>query len=141
MPLVYDVAHNVAKIEEHFVNGKKTKVCVHRKGATRSFGPDSPDIPAKHSRIGQPVIIPGSMGTPSFVLHGTSKAMEQTFGSTCHGAGRVMSRTHAKKTLSGKEVLSNLARKGIIVKAPNDAAIADEAPDVYKPSEEVQGQG
>jgi tRNA-splicing ligase RtcB len=137
MPLVYDVAHNVAKIEEHVIDGRKINVCVHRKGATRSFGPNTADIPDKLSSVGQPVIIPGSMGTPSFVLRGTSKAMERTFGSTCHGAGRVMSRTQAKKTLSGKEVMASLARQGIIVKAPNEAAIADEAPDVYKSSEEV----
>jgi tRNA-splicing ligase RtcB len=137
MPLVYDVAHNVAKIEEHAIDGRKIKVCVHRKGATRSFGPNTADIPDKLSSVGQPVIIPGSMGTPSFVLRGTSKAMERTFGSTCHGAGRVMSRTQAKKTLSGKEVVASLARQGILIKAPNEAAIADEAPDVYKSSEEV----
>jgi tRNA-splicing ligase RtcB len=137
MPLVYDVAHNVAKIEEHLVDGRKVKVCVHRKGATRSFGPNTADIPDKLSSVGQPVIIPGSMGTPSFVLRGTSKAMERTFGSTCHGAGRVMSRTQAKKKFSGKEVMAVLARQGIFVKAPNEAAIADEAPDVYKSSQEV----
>jgi len=137
MPLVYDVAHNVAKIEEHLVDGRKVKVCVHRKGATRSFGPHTADIPDKLSSVGQPVIIPGSMGTPSFVLRGTSKAMERTFGSTCHGAGRVMSRTQAKKKFSGKEVMAVLARQGIFVMAPNEAAIADEAPDVYKSSQEV----
>jgi len=96
MRLVYDVAHNVAKIEEHLVGGKKMRVCVHRKGATRAFGPESPGIPSLYSRMGQPVIIPGSMGTPSFVLCGTETAMEKTFGSTCHGAGRVMSRTQAR---------------------------------------------
>ena len=137
MPLVYDVAHNVAKIEEHSVDGRKVKVCVHRKGATRSFGPHAADIPASLSSVGQPVIIPGSMGTPSFVLRGTSKAMERTFGSTCHGAGRVMSRTQAKKKLSGKDVIASLARQGIVVKAPSEAAIADEAPEVYKSSHEV----
>jgi tRNA-splicing ligase RtcB len=137
MPLVYDVAHNVAKIEEHLVDGKRIKVCVHRKGATRSFGPRTADIPQTLSSVGQPVIIPGSMGTPSFVLRGTSKAMERTFGSTCHGAGRVMSRTQAKKSLSGKEVIENLARRGILVKSPNENAIADEAPEVYKSSQEV----
>jgi len=135
--LVYDVAHNVAKIEDHSIDGKKIRVCVHRKGATRSFGPHAPDIPPELSAIGQPVIIPGSMGTPSFVLRGTATAMERTFGSTCHGAGRVMSRTQAKKKLSGREVAASLAKRGIIVRAPNDAAIADEAPDVYKPSREV----
>jgi tRNA-splicing ligase RtcB len=112
-------------------------VCVHRKGATRAFGPGTEDLPADLSSIGQPVIIPGSMGTSSFVLCGTDTAMERTFGSTCHGAGRVMSRTQAKKRMSGKEVTDLLLKKGIIVRAPNENAIADEAPDVYKPSEEV----
>jgi tRNA-splicing ligase RtcB len=137
MPLVYDVAHNVAKMEEHVVDGKRMQLCVHRKGATRSFGPESPDIPADLSRIGQPVIIPGSMGTPSYLLRGTGVAMARTFGSTCHGAGRVMSRTKAKKELHGEEVRKNLLREGIVVRAHHDAAIADEAPDVYKPSGEV----
>jgi len=137
MPLVYDVAHNVAKREEHSVEGKLQEVCVHRKGATRAFGPDSPDISPDLARIGQPVIIPGSMGTSSFILHGTRTAMEKTFGSTCHGAGRVMSRSQAKKRLSGKEVAAALLSKGIIVRAPSENAIADEAPEVYKPSDEV----
>jgi tRNA-splicing ligase RtcB len=137
MPLVYDVAHNVAKIEEHNVDGRRMTVCVHRKGATRAFGPGTDDLPTDLRSIGQPVIIPGSMGTSSFVLCGTDTAMQRTFGSTCHGAGRVMSRTQAKKRMSGKEVKTLLLEKGIIVKAPNENAIADEAPDVYKPSEEV----
>ncbi|MDD1694079.1 MAG: RtcB family protein [Methanoregula sp.] len=137
MPLVYDVAHNVAKIEDHIVDGKKMSVCVHRKGATRAFGPGSADLPADLTSIGQPVIIPGSMGTSSYVLCGTAIAMEKTFGSTCHGAGRIMSRSQAKKRLSGKEVTENLAKEGIIVRAPHENAIADEAPDVYKPSDEV----
>lgn len=137
MHMVYDVAHNVAKIEEHLVGGKRMRVCVHRKGATRAFGPGCPEIPDPYARIGQPVIIPGSMGSPSFVLHGTGVAMEKTFGSTCHGAGRVMSRTQAKRRLTGKEVRDALIKEGIIVKAPSDAAIADEAPGVYKSSVEV----
>ncbi|OPX65153.1 MULTISPECIES: RtcB family protein [unclassified Methanoregula] len=137
MPLVYDVAHNVAKREEHQYGGKRSEVCVHRKGATRAFGPGSPDLPPDLGRTGQPVIIPGSMGTSSFVLHGTHAAMEKTFGSTCHGAGRIMSRTQAKKKLSGKEIAAGLLKEGIIVRAPNENAIADEAPDVYKPSDEV----
>jgi tRNA-splicing ligase RtcB len=137
MPLVYDVAHNVAKMEEHLIDGKQMKVCVHRKGATRAFGPGSADLPSDLSLTGQPVIIPGSMGTSSYVLCGTKTAMEKTFGSTCHGAGRIMSRSQAKKRLSGKEVAENLAKEGIIVRAPHENAIADEAPDVYKPSEEV----
>ena len=137
MPLVYDVAHNVAKMEEHTVDGKRMKVCVHRKGATRSFGPGSADLPLDLGGVGQPVIIPGSMGTSSFVMCGTHTAMEKTFGSTCHGAGRVMSRSQAKKRLSGKEITANLLKMGIIVRAPSENAIADEAPEVYKPSDEV----
>ena len=139
MPLVYDVAHNVAKFEEHGVEGKRMNVCVHRKGATRAFGPDSDDLPADLLKIGQPVIIPGSMGTSSFVLRGTKIAMEKTFGSTCHGAGRLMSRNQAKKQLSGKEVTANLLKAGIIVRAHSENAIADEAPEVYKSSDEVVG--
>lgn len=137
MPLVYDVAHNVAKMEEHHYEGKHGVVCVHRKGATRAFGPDAPDLPTDLARIGQPVIIPGSMGTSSFVLRGTHTAMEKTFGSTCHGSGRVMSRSQAKKKLSGKDIAAGLLKEGIIVRAPNENAIADEAPEVYKSSEEV----
>jgi tRNA-splicing ligase RtcB len=137
MPLVYDVAHNVAKIEEYTIEGRRARLLVHRKGATRSFGPGAPDLPADLAAIGQPVIIPGSMGTSSYVLKGTATAMERTFGSTCHGSGRVMSRSQAKKKLTGKEVADRLLSQGIIVRAPNEAAIADEAPEVYKPSSEV----
>jgi tRNA-splicing ligase RtcB len=137
MSLVYDVAHNVAKIEEHEVDGRRMMVCVHRKGATRSFGPGSSDLPRDLAAIGQPVIIPGSMGTSSYILKGTRTAMERTFGSTCHGSGRIMSRAQAKKRLSGKRVAEQLRTEGIIVRAPSEAAIADEAPEVYKPSDEV----
>jgi tRNA-splicing ligase RtcB len=137
MPLIYDVAHNVAKMEEHVLDGKHMNVCVHRKGATRAFGPGSWDLPQDLSSLGQPVIIPGSMGTSSFVLHGTQVAMDKTFGSTCHGAGRIMSRTQAKKSLSGREIVANLLKEGIIVRSHSENAIADEAPEVYKPSDEV----
>jgi tRNA-splicing ligase RtcB len=137
MLLLYDVAHNVAKREEHTVDGRRMQLCVHRKGATRAFGPGAADLPAEYAPFGQPVIIPGSMGTSSFLLHGTQRAMERTFGSACHGSGRVMSRTKAKKALSGREVKETLAAQGIIVRAPHEGAIADEAPDVYKPSAEV----
>jgi tRNA-splicing ligase RtcB len=137
MPLVYDVTHNVAKIEEHEIDGHRQKVCVHRKGATRSFAAGAPDIPRDLAGIGQPVIIPGSMGTSSYVLCGTKTAMKRTFGSTCHGSGRIMSRSQAKKMMSGKEVADHLLAQGIIVRAPNEAAIVDEAPEVYKPSSEV----
>jgi tRNA-splicing ligase RtcB len=124
-------------MEVHRVDGKEMQVCVHRKGATRAFGPGSPDLPSEFAETGQPVIIPGSMGTPSFLLCGTAVAMEKTFGSTCHGAGRVTSRTQAKKDVRGKDIRDQLAREGIIVRAPNEASIAEEAPQVYKPSEEV----
>jgi tRNA-splicing ligase RtcB len=137
MPLVYDVCHNVAKLEEHLVDGKKLKVCVHRKGATRAFGPGNPGLPAPYRSIGQPVIIPGSMGTSSYLLRGTAAAMERSFGSTCHGAGRVLSRVQAKKTISGRNVRDTLAGAGIIVRAPHDGAIAEEAPGAYKPIDEV----
>jgi tRNA-splicing ligase RtcB len=137
MPLIYDVAHNVAKMEEHVADGKRINVCVHRKGATRAFGPGSRDLPPDLTSLGQPVIIPGSMGTSSFVLHGTQYAMDRTFGSTCHGAGRIMSRTQAKKNLSGREIVANLLKEGIIVRSHSENAIADEAPEVYKPSDEV----
>ncbi|HJJ82786.1 MAG TPA: RtcB family protein, partial [Methanocorpusculum sp.] len=137
MPLIYDVAHNVAKWEEHDVDGVRRKVCVHRKGATRAFGPGRSEIPHEFRLAGQPVIIPGSMGTSSYLLAGTDGAMSQTFGSTCHGAGRVKSRSSAKKSLTGDAVAAELLKDGIYVRAPNPAAIAEEAPDVYKPSSEV----
>lgn len=135
--LVYDVAHNVAKLEEHEIDGKKARVCVHRKGATRAFGPGCPDVPSDYSHVGQPVIIPGSMGSSSYLLKGTDVAMTRTFGSTCHGAGRVLSRSQAKKKIQGKNIRETLGKAGIMVKAPHDGAIAEEAPDAYKPSSEV----
>lgn len=137
MPLVYDVAHNVAKSEEHRIGGKKMQLCVHRKGATRAFGPGSAGIPKTLASIGQPVIIPGSMGSSSFLLKGTSTAMERSFGSTCHGAGRVFSRSKAKKSLEGSQIKEMLAKRGIIVKATSNAVIAEEAPEVYKSVSEV----
>ncbi len=137
MELVYDVAHNVAKLEEHQVDGKKKKVYVHRKGATRAFPPGHREIPTDYKHIGQPVLIPGSMGTPSYVLHGTQTAMDVSFGSACHGAGRVMSRSHAKKEFKGESVRDSLQREGIVVKAAQPSVIAEEAPQVYKSSSEV----
>ncbi|MDD3857368.1 MAG: RtcB family protein, partial [Methanoculleus sp.] len=135
--LIYDVAHNVAKFERHDVGGVSTEVCVHRKGATRAFGPGVPGIPREYAAVGQPVIIPGSMGTSSYLLHGTTAAMEKTWGSTCHGAGRVLSRSKAKKEIRGKELRERLAGAGILVRAHSDSVLAEEAPDVYKPSGEV----
>ncbi|HSD58913.1 MAG TPA: RtcB family protein [Methanotrichaceae archaeon] len=135
--LVYDVAHNVAKIEEHEVDGKRERLYVHRKGATRAFGPSRPEVPEVYSDVGQPVLIPGSMGTPSYVLCGTDKALDLTFGSACHGAGRVMSRSKAIKTFAGRDIKAALNREGIVVKANNPKMLAEEAPQVYKPSNEV----
>jgi len=137
LDLVYDVAHNVAKIEKHNVNGSQEKLYVHRKGATRAFGPGRSEIPYNYRDIGQPVLIPGSMGTPSYVLCGSEGAMNLSFGSACHGAGRIMSRTRAKKTYSGAEVKEALNRKGIKVMATHPNMLAEEAPEVYKPSSEV----
>jgi tRNA-splicing ligase RtcB len=137
LDLVYDVAHNVAKLEEHTVDGKKKELYVHRKGATRAFPPNHPDLPEDYREIGQPVIIPGSMGTASYVLRGTEAAMDISFGSACHGAGRVMSRSHAKRELSGEDIQKSLRSRGIVVKALQASMIAEEAPEVYKSSSEV----
>ncbi|MCZ7391962.1 MAG: RtcB family protein [Candidatus Methanoperedens sp.] len=137
MSLIYDVAHNVAKLEEHTIDGEKKMVYVHRKGATRAFPPEHPDIPQAYRKVGQPVLIPGSMGTPSFVLHGTEKAMELTFGSACHGAGRVSSRGQALREFRGETIQKELAARGISVRATHPSVIAEEAPLVYKPSDEV----
>ncbi len=137
MNLIYDVAHNVAKLEEHTIDGEKRMVYVHRKGATRAFPPEHPDVPGVYRKVGQPVLIPGSMGTPSFVLHGTEKAMELTFGSACHGAGRISSRSAALKAFRGEDIQKELAARGISVRATQPSMIAEEAPAVYKPSEDV----
>ena len=132
MRVIYDVAHNIAKFEEHDVDGKRMKVCVHRKGATRAFGPGRPEVTSDYREFGQPVLIPGDMGTHSFLLLGTDEAMAQTFGSTCHGAGRVMSRRQATRMFRADEVRSQLQRKGIYVHAASMKGIVEEAPDVYK---------
>ncbi|MCK4366326.1 MAG: RtcB family protein [Thermoplasmata archaeon] len=130
--VLYDVAHNIAKFEEHDVDGKRMRVCVHRKGATRAFGPGRPEVTLDYRDIGQPVLIPGDMGTHSFLLLGTDDAMTQTFGSTCHGAGRVMSRRQATRMFRANEVRSQLQRKGIYVHAASMKGIVEEAPDAYK---------
>jgi tRNA-splicing ligase RtcB (3'-phosphate/5'-hydroxy nucleic acid ligase) len=135
--VVYDVCHNIAKFEEHNVDGKKKIVCVHRKGATRSFGPGRKEIPSDYRSIGQPVIIPGSMGTASYLLVGTKKAEELTFGSTVHGAGRLKSRSAALKGLRGEKVKEELHKKGIEVKSGSWKSLAEEAPEVYKDIDEV----
>ena len=132
LELIYDVTHNIAKIEEHTVNGKKQKLCVHRKGATRAFPAGHPDIPEKYSSIGQPVLIPGDMGRFSYILVGTEQAMVETFGSTCHGAGRMQSRAAVKRHLWGRDVLESLAARGIIIRTGSLSGLAEEAPEAYK---------
>jgi len=135
--VVYEVAHNIAKIEKHLVNGVEKQVCVHRKGATRSFAPHHPEIPADYRAIGQPVLIPGDMGRYSYVLVGTQQAMAETFGSACHGAGRVMSRSQAMKSAKGRTLHEELAEQGIIVRASSRDTLAEEMPDAYKDVAEV----
>jgi tRNA-splicing ligase RtcB (3'-phosphate/5'-hydroxy nucleic acid ligase) len=129
---VYDIAHNMGKIETHEVAGSQVKVCVHRKGATRAFGPGSPGLPPEYKKIGQPVIIPGSMGTASWVLVGTEESMTRSFGSSCHGAGRVMSRSKAKKEVRGEALRQELEERGIKVRAGSLPGLAEEAPSAYK---------
>ena len=137
LALLYDLAHNIAKIEEHKIEGERLKVLVHRKGATRCFGPGQKEVPVKYRPFGQPVIIPGSMGTASYVLSGTEKAMVETFGSTCHGAGRVMSREAAKKRISLMKLKKELAEKNIHYRASSIRELLEEAPEAYKDINEV----
>jgi tRNA-splicing ligase RtcB len=134
---LYDVAHNIAKIESHVVDGLAVKVCVHRKGATRAFGPKRPEIPLKYREVGQPVFVPGDMGRSSYILLGTEQALRETFGSTCHGAGRLLSRREAKRGLSRKELREDLERRGVLVRARSESSLAEEAPEVYKDVEAV----
>ncbi len=133
---MYDVAHNIIKKEKYVINGKETEVIVHRKGATRAFPPGHPEVPEKYREVGQPVLIPGSMGTASYVLVGTREG-EEAFFSTCHGAGRTMSRHAARRRTSGHEVVRNLESKGIIIKCWSMRGIAEEAPMAYKDVDSV----
>ncbi|OQA47169.1 MAG: RNA-splicing ligase RtcB [Chloroflexi bacterium ADurb.Bin325] len=137
LSLVYDVAHNMAKIETHQVGGRSQQVCVHRKGATRAFGPGHPDLPEDYRAVGQPVLVPGSMGTASYVLVGAAGAMAQTFGSCCHGAGRVLSRAEAKRQVRGEQLRGELAHEGIVVRAGSLSGLAEEAPQAYKDVDQV----
>jgi tRNA-splicing ligase RtcB (3'-phosphate/5'-hydroxy nucleic acid ligase) len=125
---VYDVAHNMGKIETHEIDGKSIKVCVHRKGATRAFGPGAPELPSEYQKIGQPVLVPGSMGSSSWILVGTETSMQQSFGSSCHGAGRVMSRHEAKRQVRGEVLKKELEAKGIHIRAGSLSGLAEEAP-------------
>lgn len=137
LPQVYDITHNMGKIETHVVDGEAVKVCVHRKGATRAFGPGNADLPGEYRAIGQPVLVPGSMGTASWVLAGTAQSMAQSFGSTCHGAGRVLSRHQAKRAIRGDQLRRDLEQGGIHVRAGSLPGLAEEAPEAYKDVDEV----
>ena len=139
LSLVYDVCHNIAKWEQHQVEGKKRRLCVHRKGATRAFPPGHPEVPACYRSIGQPVLIPGDMGRYSYVLVGTAAAMSETFGSICHGAGRVLSRHAAKKAARGRNIIAELAERGILLRAAGRATVAEEISEAYKDVTEVVG--
>ncbi|MEK7790921.1 MAG: RtcB family protein [Deltaproteobacteria bacterium] len=134
---LYDVAHNIAKIEEHEIDGKKMKLIVHRKGATRAFGPGNPELAPEYKKVGQPVLIPGSMGTASYVLVGTEQAMKESFGSSCHGAGRRMSRHAAIRQVQGHELRKELEQMGIIIECASNRGLAEEAPLAYKDVHDV----
>jgi tRNA-splicing ligase RtcB len=137
MNLVYDVCHNIAKLEEHTINGRKKKVWVHRKGATRAFPPGHPEVPEMYRAIGQPVIIPGDMGRASWVLVGQPGSMERTFGTTCHGAGRVMSRTAAVRAAGNRKIDKELEAMGVIARAQSRKGLAEEQPKSYKNVDDV----
>jgi len=132
MPLLYDVSHNTCKIEEHRINGDTRKLYIHRKGATRAFGPGHPDIPDALRAAGQPVLIGGSMGTGSYVLAGTKESEARSFSSACHGAGRAMSRHQAYRTWQGRKVIDELRGRGILIRSPSSRGVAEEAPGAYK---------
>ena len=132
MNLLYDVSHNTCKSERHEVDGRRRRLFVHRKGATRAFGPGHPDLPEVFRDVGQPVLIGGSMGTASHVLVGTCDSKARSFGSACHGAGRHMSRHQAKRTWRGRQVMDQLASRGILIRSPSLRGVAEEAPGAYK---------
>ncbi len=135
--LVYDVCHNIAKWEEHEIDGVMKRVCVHRKGATRAFGPGHAKVPARYRDVGQPVLVPGDMGRYSFVLKGTEKAMQETFGSSCHGAGRQLSRAAAKRAAQGRPIFEELIEKGVYVRSEKRSTVAEEIPEAYKDVQNV----
>ncbi len=132
MEQVYDVAHNIAKVEEHRVGGQTMRVCVHRKGATRAFPAGHPEVPPKYRSVGQPVLVPGDMGRYSYLCVGTEQAMAETWGSTCHGAGRRQSRHAAKRALQGVDIAARLQAQGITIRAHNRGLLAEEASEAYK---------
>lgn len=132
LSVLYDVSHNIAKLEKHTVEGREKELCVHRKGATRAFGPGHPDLPGRYRNVGQPILIPGDMGRASYVLCGTERAMAETFGSTCHGAGRLMSRTEAVRASKGRSVTEEMAARGVTVMAASRGTLGEEMPEAYK---------
>ncbi len=134
---VYDVSHNIGKVEKHEINGRTKELVMHRKGATRAFGPGRPEVPQKYRHVGQPVLIPGTMGTASYILAGTRESMDVAFGTSCHGAGRRMSRSRAKKTVWGARLREQLERQGIIIRCDSDPGLAEEAPIAYKDVDNV----
>ena len=137
MHLVYDVAHNIAKMEPHDVDGRQVMLCVHRKGATRAFPAGHPELPQRYAQVGQPVLVPGDMGRASYVLVGQPGAMEQTFGSCCHGAGRRMSRGAAIRASKGRSIEKELAARGVYARAHGRTGLAEEQPDAYKDAGQV----
>jgi tRNA-splicing ligase RtcB len=137
LKLIYDVSHNTCKVERHRIDGGEREVFVHRKGATRAFGPGHPDLPAALKATGQPVLIGGSMGTASYILVGTQKSETLSFGSSCHGAGRSMSRHQALKNWRGRELVDELERQGITIRSPSLRGVAEEAPGAYKDVDNV----
>lgn len=137
LSMIYDVSHNLGKVEEHVINDKEVRVIVHRKGATRAFGPGTPETPLGYRLVGQPVLIPGTMGTASYVLSGATEGMQQAFGSSCHGAGRCLSRAKAKKAVKGIELRKQLESQGIIIRCASDIGLAEEAPIAYKDVDNV----
>ncbi|MEE9558977.1 MAG: RtcB family protein, partial [Candidatus Brocadiales bacterium] len=132
LSLIYDVCHNIAKFEDHLVDGKTKRLCVHRKGATRALPPGHPQTPEAYKTTGQPVLIPGDMGRYSYVLVGTEAASAETFASCCHGAGRLMSRTRAAKSVRGKDIINAMQKLGVIVRATGRRTLAEEIPEAYK---------
>jgi tRNA-splicing ligase RtcB (3'-phosphate/5'-hydroxy nucleic acid ligase) len=137
LELIYDVAHNIAKMEVHDVDGQKKLLCVHRKGATRAFPAGHPELPERYRSVGQPVIIPGDMGRASYILIGSPKAMSESFGSTCHGAGRVLSRGAAIRAAAGRSIAEELAREGIVAISRDRQGLAEEQPAAYKDVSQV----
>ena len=135
--LIYDVSHNIAKIEDHKVHGVSCRCCVHRKGATRALGGDHPELASRFSGVGQPVLVPGDMGTASWVLAGPKSGSNQAFASSCHGAGRRLSRKAARETINGEQLITDLQSKGIEVRARTPRVIAEEAPNAYKDVDDV----